>query len=89
LESRNQVSGKIGAVQISYYIPEGCQVALGVYDRTGKLIRRLVEEYQSEGFHAVSWSGHDENDQPVSSGVYFYRLRAGKKDISWRMALLK
>jgi hypothetical protein len=77
------------STQISYYIPEGCQVALGVYDCTGKLIRRLVEEYQSEGFHAVSWSGHDENDRQVSSGVYFYRLRAGKEDISRKMALLK
>ena len=73
---------------ISYYLPDAAHVLLEIYDVSGKKVACLVDEYEESGRHAVQWSGQDECVNPVSSGVYFYRLRAGKEVISKKMALL-
>ncbi|NQT65449.1 MAG: T9SS type A sorting domain-containing protein, partial [FCB group bacterium] len=42
------------------------------------------------GTREVVWNGTDQNNQPVSSGVYFYKLVFNGKDIaSKKMLLLK
>ncbi|MCK5407815.1 MAG: hypothetical protein KAJ37_10185, partial [Candidatus Krumholzibacteria bacterium] len=44
--------------------------------------------YQA-GPHRIEWDGTDANGSPVGSGVYVYRLTAGKQTISRKMLLLK
>ncbi len=40
--------------------------------------------------HSLIWNGRDDNDQPVASGVYFYKLKNGNETVaSNRMLLLK
>ncbi len=51
-------------------------VTLKVYDVLGREIKTLVHEQQSAGRYQVRWNGRDDAGQAVSSGVYFYRLRA-------------
>jgi len=36
----------------------------------------------------IIWNGTDENNQPVSSGIYFYKLEAGNKSSQTRKMLL-
>lgn len=74
---------------IGYYLPEKCHVILGIYDVSGKHIATLADESQGKGRHAITWNGHDQNGNPVSSGTYFYRLKAGKETVSKKMILLK
>ena len=75
---------------ISYYLPVDCHVALNVYDSSGRLVARLLDqERQPKGMHTVEWRGVDAQGRSVSSGVYFYRLTSGKKTISRKMVLLK
>jgi hypothetical protein len=74
---------------IRYYLAVDCHVALDVYDIRGNSIARLAEAYQEKGVHAVAWNGRDRNGNEVSSGVYFYRLRAGKTEISKKMVLAR
>ena len=38
---------------------------------------------------SIEWRGTDEHGRVVTSGVYFYRLIAGKEIISKKMVLLK
>lgn len=74
---------------ISYYLPERMQVRLDVYDVSGRLVARLVEEEQTPGDKVVRWDGRGIRGERVSSGVYYYRLQAGKDVISRTMVLLR
>jgi len=74
---------------IRYYLKENCRVALEIYDIRGNLIARLTEAYQEKGLHTATWNGRDRAGNEVSSGVYFYRLRAGKMEISKKMVLAR
>ncbi len=76
---------------ISYDIPEGkeAQVVLNVYNMRGQLVRTLVDEVKSEGSYQVQWDGADNFGRRVSSGVYFYRIKAGDFSQTRKMVILK
>jgi hypothetical protein len=74
---------------IRYYLPERMRVVLAVYDVSGRLVARLADEEQSPGEKAVQWDGRNMRGERVSSGVYYYRLQAGKELVSRTMVLLK
>jgi hypothetical protein len=75
--------------EIRYYLPEAVDVRLEVYDISGRLIERLADGQQTKGWQSVRWEGTDAAGRPVASGVYFYRLRAGKEVVSKKMILLR
>jgi hypothetical protein len=74
---------------IGYYIPEKCLVKLDVFDVAGARVARLVSSEEASGYHSVEWKGMNAEGDRVASGVYFYRLTAGKKTISRKMVILK
>lgn len=74
---------------IRYYLPERMRVVLAVYDVSGRLVARLVDEEQSPGEKAVRWDGRNTRGERVSSGVYYCRLQAGKELVSRAMVLLR
>jgi hypothetical protein len=76
---------------IAYDIPEGdnIQVQLKVYNMRGQLVRTLVEETKSEGSYQIQWDGSDNYGRRVSSGVYFYRIKAGEFSKTRKMVILK
>ncbi len=72
--------------QMRFGIPDLGFVSLKVFDILGREVATLVDEVVEAGYHNVQWS--IDNDQ-LSSGVYFYRLRAGSFVQTKRMLLLK
>ena len=38
---------------------------------------------------SIVWDGTDENNQPVSSGIYLYKLKSGEVSVTKKMLLLK
>lgn len=74
---------------ISYSLKQGENVKIEVYNIKGQLVRTLVNEEQAAGNHKVVWTGVDNNNRPVSSGVYFYKMTAGKYSSSKKMILMK
>ncbi len=74
---------------IRYYLPERMRVRLEVFDVSGRLVARLADGEQSPGEKAVQWDGRGMRGERASSGVYYYRLQAGKEVISRTMVLLR
>ncbi|RLC95763.1 MAG: hypothetical protein DRI46_14510, partial [Chloroflexi bacterium] len=56
-----------------------------------QLVRTLVNEMQSPQAtqFSKSWKGLSDHGQPVSSGVYFYKLTARNFTQTKKMVLLK
>jgi hypothetical protein len=80
----------IDGMTIRFAIPDpGMKVQLGLYDVTGRLLRRLVDEPLEAGRHVILWNGRDNGGTPVGSGVYFLRLEAGPRREHRRVVLLR
>jgi hypothetical protein len=62
---------------------------LQVYAANGQLVATLMDGPVTRGEHRVEWNGRDNAGTPVSSGVYFYRLRMGDFVSQKKMVLLK
>ena len=62
---------------LRYDLPHRAKVTLSIYDILGREVARLVQGDQAAGYHQVIWDGRNEQGQPVSSGVYLYRLHTG------------
>ena len=74
---------------IEYYLPRNSFVKLDIYDIRGRHIAELVNGITMSGKKSVLWNGRDSNNNNVTSGVYFYKLRADKETISKKMLLIR
>lgn len=71
---------------ISFQIPRACSVKLTVYDMLGREVETLVDGFKQAGNYLIEWNA---KDKPVSSGVYFYNLRAGSFAETKKMMLIR
>ena len=74
---------------IPYSIAVAGKVELTVYDVSGRLVRQLVKENRVPGAYRVVWDGRDSKGNRVASGVYFYKLAAGRFTATRKLVLLK
>jgi len=74
---------------IRYTIPEANEVRIQVYDVLGRRVVALVNESQTAGWHQVSWDSKSARGIDVSSGIYFYRIEAGRHLQTKKMLLLR
>jgi len=75
--------------KLSYQLPKTCHVRLTIYNNLGQKIRTLIDEEQNAGTFYKYWNGRNDNDEPVSSGIYVYKLEAGDFVMAKRMMLLQ
>jgi Tol biopolymer transport system component len=69
---------------IGFWLAESGDVSLTIYNILGRKVRTLIDEYRLYGNHK-----YDFNANHLSSGIYFYRLKAGETVETKRMILLK
>lgn len=69
---------------IKYEIPERCSVSIKVYDVLGNEVAMLVNEDKQAGAYEVEFDG-----SALTSGIYFYQLKAGEFVATKKMILLK
>lgn len=75
---------------IAYEVPSpGSYVAITLYDVEGRRVADLVNGHKAPGFYSVSWNARDLNGDPVASGVYFLRMKAGHFLSTKKLVLLK
>ncbi len=77
------------ATTIDYALASPEMVSIAVYNIRGELIRTLVSERKLAGWYSVEWDGRDQRGNPVASGVYVTRMRAGSFADSKKLVLLK
>ena len=56
---------------IRYEVPNKSHIILTIYNINGQLVDKLVNQKQEPGFYSVDW-----NARNVSTGVYFYQIKA-------------
>jgi len=74
---------------IKYSIAQDADVSLIVYDVSGRRVRTLVNTHQRADVYKTAWNGLNDQGGRVASGVYFYKLVAGKFVETRKMLLLK
>jgi len=63
--------------RVDFTIALQTEVALAVYDVSGRLVRTLVKGNLPVGLHTVTWDRRDETGAQTAEGTYFVRFTAG------------
>jgi flagellar hook assembly protein FlgD len=74
---------------ISYAIKDAGSVSLEIYNLKGQRVRSLVHGTQTTGHYRIVFDGKDDHGQPLSSGVYLYRLTTGTYTSTRKMMLME
>ena len=62
---------------------------LGIYNLKGQLVKLLHNGRLAKGEHSFVWTGTDNNNNSVASGVYFYKVTSEAGNQTRRMLLVK
>jgi len=73
---------------IEFSLPAAAPVTLEVFKILGQRVAILVDELRPVGRYIEVWDGRVGDGEP-STGIYFYRLRAGEQEQIRKMLLLK
>ena len=66
----------------------GAESAENIWFKVNDSLVQLSDE-MDPGTYQYGWDGRDQQGQPVGSGVYLYRLRAGDKALVGKVTLLR
>jgi hypothetical protein len=75
--------------RIEYRLKKRGHVILHVYNILGEKVRTLLDHDQPAGFYEIKWDGKTDTGNPVSSGLYLYKLEVNGVSQAKRMVLLK
>jgi hypothetical protein len=73
---------------ISYQIPKSSYVTLRVYDLLGREVASLVNEYEQAGSYNIKFNT-ESMKRNLTSGIYFYTLKAGNFTSTKKLVLMK
>ena len=79
---------------IPYQLAEAAEVHISIYDVQGQPVRELPIGFRAAGVYtnrseAAYWNGRNDIGELVTSGIYFYTLRAGDFSNTRKMLILK
>lgn len=77
------------STRISFSLPQKEDVVLQVFDANGRLVKNLVNHSCDAGSHEVYWDGTDDQAKPVASGIFFYKLRTSRFELSRKLVLVR
>ena len=61
---------------INYELTKNEFVKINVYDMLGKIVKNLINDQQSKGKNTIIWDAANNDNKPVSAGMYIYTLQA-------------
>jgi hypothetical protein len=74
---------------IRFSLREAGPAQLAIFDVMGREISRPIDGFVTAGEHVVEWNGRSQDQAPVASGVYFYRLSAGDFTATRKMSVVR
>ena len=74
---------------ITYYLPDNTNLQIQIFNIKGDLIKTLFDGNQVAGHHKIKWGGKNLYNNPVASGLFFYKLSANQHSKTKKMLLLK
>ncbi len=74
---------------IRFDLKENNRVEINIYNIKGQLVKKLLDETLEKGHHSIAWTGINNHNRRVSSGIYFFKVIAGKESKIKKMLLLK
>jgi hypothetical protein len=69
---------------ILYELSNNEYVQIEVYDISGRLIKKLVEEYQQQGTHQIQWNAREQK-----AGIYLIKIKSGNNTAVLKCLLKK
>ena len=73
---------------IQFSLPTEREVELRVFYVAGRSVKVLAKGRLGPGVHTLAWDGSGERGGRVPSGVYFYRLLAGRDHAQRKLVLI-
>ncbi len=70
------------AATIRFSLPEAMPVTVTLYDVSGRLVRRIIDSHMPAGTHTVSWNAGDGASTWLPQGMYFCRVRCGRREFT-------
>ncbi|MBN1560264.1 DUF3160 domain-containing protein [candidate division KSB1 bacterium] len=74
---------------IKIEMPKKSTVSLELFDIRGCKVKTLVSSTQPAGLYVVPWDGTNDKGQPLSSGIYYYRMVTAEFSDVKRLILLR
>jgi hypothetical protein len=74
---------------IAYNMVEEGNVSIEVFNIKGQKVKTLLNEHMTVGDYTLVWEGTNDNNQKVSSGIYFYKMKSGNYSSTKKMILMK
>jgi len=74
---------------ITFYLKKADKVNLDIYNMKGQKVKSLISEQLTSGTHSTVWNGVNDNNNEVSSGIYFYKVKTSRYTSVKKMILMK
>ncbi|MBD3366901.1 MAG: T9SS type A sorting domain-containing protein [Candidatus Eisenbacteria bacterium] len=74
---------------ISFALSEPADVAVRIYNVSGRAVRTLHDRGTEAGRHSVVWDGRDDHGGRVGAGAYFVRVTAGRTSGARSLILIR
>ena len=86
--SQNYPNPFNSATVIHFALPTAADVELAIFNLAGQQVATLADGAHAAGTYILRWDGYDDDGRTLASGVYLYRLRAGKQQVETRKLVL-
>ncbi|GAB4331150.1 MAG: hypothetical protein Kow0037_07450 [Calditrichia bacterium] len=74
---------------IPYHLPAQLNTEITIYNTLGQVVRHIDMGMQSPGEHQYIWNGKNDFGLNSPSGIYFYKIKAGKYQQIKKMTLMR
>ena len=75
--------------KLKYFLPEDGNVEVYIYDLNGKIVKSIMSQYKTAGFHSIIWNSLNNDGNSMPSGIYFCSVTFNNISKSIKMAFLK